>query len=251
MKYQEKKAMPETERADWRDDTLYDGRKDWSNRCWAWEFLRRNVKYQKLCAEKRRVSPHRKRKFAAEFGRCDLKPHYHSYGAKEDNENHWLSETIMRMKAHDEYDEKEQIAMFNLSPGDVAMVFNLGNTRYGGKAAITAQLNHAKTYLLKELIKFEVDLSEEQASKIQKPHRKLWPLLIRLYDAKVHCNASVEEIIQVLYTSEKEKGKELDPIEKIAIRKKISAHFKRAKEMVETGYLQLVALDFIQDRTEK
>jgi Family of unknown function (DUF6499) len=38
----------------WRTAAEYEGYKDWSNRRWAWEFLRRNRSYRELCDKLRR-----------------------------------------------------------------------------------------------------------------------------------------------------------------------------------------------------
>jgi hypothetical protein len=247
MSYSNKISVNEEKRLDWRDDSLYEGREDWSNRCWAWEFLRRNLKYQKLCTDTKWGPTTAKQYLGTEFGRINLKRHTFSYGAKEDNEEHWLSEGIIQMKPNDKNDS---IVVHHLSAGEVAIVFNLGSTLYSGKAAIAAQLYHAKKCLLNQLIKYEQKLPADKKPKIRKPHRDLWPLLLRLYDAKMHCNASADEIIKILYTSKRNKEKELDKLDKIAVGKKISTHFKLAKQMVDTGYLALIPLDFIQNRTK-
>lgn len=250
MRYQEKTAIKETERTNWRDDKLYEDREEWSNRCWAWEFLRRNKKYQEICNTVKSPSKIIKAKAAAEFGRCDLKMYTESYGAEEDNEEHWLSETVLRKKGYDKRDEKEQVAVFALQPGDVAMVFNLKLTEFGGLAAVTTQIEYAKKYLLDRVSNAKSSGLGIMPTSVKRPHREIWPKLIRLYDAKIRYNAPIEEIIDILYLSKADKGKQLSSQEKIPHRKTISEHLKIAKAMVEYRYLSLIPLDYVQDKPQ-
>jgi hypothetical protein len=250
MSYQDKKATDETIRTDWRDDTLYEGRKQWSNRCWAWEFLRRNEKYQEVCKTIKGPSKVRRAKAAAEFGRCDLKMYTQSYGVKEDSEKHWLSETVLRLKAYSDRDTEEQVAMFALQPGDVAMVFNLKHTEIGGLAAVTSQIEYAKKYLLEKVSNAQYSELGIMPTGVKRPHKEIWPTLLRLYDAKIRYDAPIDEIIDILYMSKADKGKQLSAQEKIPYRKTISEHLKLAKGMVEYRYLSLIPLDYVQDKPQ-
>ena len=232
---------------DWRDGSLYEDREEWSNRRWAWEFLRRNKKYQEVCKGIKGPSQAVRAKAAAEFGRCNLKMPYNSYNEREDNEKLWLSETVLRMKAYDKHDTEEQVATFPLQPGEVCMVFNLKHAENGGPAAVVTQIEYAKRFLLEEVKDAKYSSIGIKPTITKKPQRELWPKLLRLYDAKVHDNASVDEIIDILYLSKADKGKRLSPQEKIPFRKTISEHLKKAKDMVEFRYLSLIPLDYNKD----
>lgn len=225
---------------DWTNPASYINHESWTNKTWAWEFLRRNKEYQRKCKENAKENTEIKKALAKDFGRCNLKHFRRAYYPSEENEKLWLSETIVKKRTwHDTDDAKTEL---DLSRGEVALVFDLKQVRYGGTAAITTLLNHAKEILFKELQTYGKKLDADEKPSISKPRRKRFFLLLRLYDAKEHNKASNEDIMKILYASKLEKGKPISADKKIELGKTISADFIKAKKMVQSGYLSLVPL---------
>lgn len=257
-------------RPNWRDESSYPSEPEkWSYRRWAWEFLRRNPEYWEECNKvntepdwlasseagetvregngTRMMDLHRNKEVARRFGRCELKSCWEAYREEEDRERLWLSETVEEVRRWGP--SGDEIRM-ELKSGQVAIIFDLNRCVESGRSAMTPLLGHAKEILDRELVAYEMTLPEDRRSKIIKIRRDKLLLWLRLYDAE-HSGADRGEMAEVLY-SDKLKGPVRDRQHRLTeVRKRISADLKRANEMVESGYLGLVPLDSLQERSSR
>lgn len=256
-------------RPDWREAGSYPSEHDkWSYRRWAWEFLRRNPQYWEECSKintepdwlvsseagetvhergstRRMMDLHRNKEVARKYGRCELKSCWEAYRDEEDEERLWLSETVERVKRS--RPSGDEIRM-ELESGQVAIIFDLNRCIDSGRSAITSLLGHAKEVLDQELTAYEDTLPDGRRSKVNRIHRDKLVLWLRLYDAE-YSGADRGEMAQVLY-ADRLKGPTIDHQHRMTeVRQRISADLKRAREMVESGYLGLVPLDSLQDRS--
>lgn len=257
-------------RPNWRDESSYPSEPaKWSYRRWAWEFLRRNPRYWEECNKintepdwlasfeagetvregqgTRMMDLRRNEEVARRFGRCELKSCLEAYRDEEDHERLWLSETVEQIRRW--RPSGDEIRM-ELECGQVAIIFDLNRCIESGRSAMTPLLGHAKEILDRELVAYEKTLPQEQRSKVNRIRRDKLLLWLRLYDAE-HSGAERGEMAEILY-ADRLKGPARDYQHRITeVRKRISADLKRAREMVERGYLGLVPLDSLQERSSR
>lgn len=254
---------------DWRDRNAYEGYQDWSNRRWAWEFLRRNDEYRKTCA-RFRVTPARegrsasafgrkeeRKKAAAQFGRCDLKHYLEPYG-HDDKGRNWLAESIVDWAAGTS-DEGEQVEHF-LLPGQVSIVFDLTQTEVAGTAAIAVLMEHARQILDGELTRYvERHLKGPRGAAIRrdpnlkpkpkhyKPKRDVETRLkwLRIYDALEIQGAPRRDVIEEYFSHLT--GDPNDPEGgKVAGIKALSKTYRRAVDIVMGEYKEWIPLDYLR-----
>lgn len=234
-------------RPNWSDAATYPDPAKWSYRRWAWEFLRRNKDYVAATKKGRVRLPKEKALVAQKFGRSDFKPYYEEY-LDDDAGHHWLPEAILKKTVWYEEGAKDG-DVTGLSIGEVALVFDLSQTLKGGTTAITSLLAHARKILLGEFEHYEETFAKGGGPKMFKPRRSsLFPLL-RLHDAIVHAAAQEEEVVRVLYRSFFIEKNNPSEAEILKAGDQMKRDFTRAKKLVDGGYLTLVPLDSIQERT--
>ena len=227
-------------RPDWNDLTTYPKNPEsWSFSRWAWEFLRRNEKFQTACDAESNMSAQQRQTTAREFGLTEYK-HFkepHGSGAK----CIWLSESICKYELGTNQGDRFELT---LNRGEVALVFDLMQVKVGGLAAIDAQLYTART----TLIEFLKEIDEKPASR-RVTKDGLFELL-RVYDGVDHSGKSQSEVARVLYPEafvETLNGSD-DRAE--GARKKVHDQLKRARKMVASGYLALPSRDYRTDRSK-
>lgn len=257
-------------RPNWRDASSYPPeRNTWSYRAWAWEFLRRNPDYwiesnsidlqpdwlaafeageaAREWSSARMKDLSRGRELARRFGRCELKSCWEAYRKEEDDERLWLSETVEQASSW--RPPRDEIRM-ELEQGQVAIIFDLNRCIESGRSAMTSMLGHAKEILGRELAAYEESQSEERRSKVNRIRRNKLFLWLRLYDAE-YSRADRGEMAEILY-ADRLKGPATDQQYRMTeVRKRISADLNRAREMVQSGYLGLVPLDSLQERSPR
>lgn len=228
-------------RPDWNDLSTYPKNPEsWSFSRWAWEFLRRNEKFQAACDAESNSSALQRQTTAREFGLAEYK-HF-----KEDHRFPtkciWLSESICKYQLG--FDKGDKVE-FTLNRGEGALVFDLMQVKVGGLAAIDAQLYTART----TLIEFLEEIDEKPASR-RVTKDGLFEIL-RVYDGVVHSGKLQSEVARVLYPDafvETPTGQSDDRAE--GARKKVHDQLKRAHKMVESGYLALPSRDYRTDRSK-
>jgi hypothetical protein len=222
------------------NELLYVGYQSWSHRRWAWEFLRRNPEYAKSMNETHESSSTR----AKRFGRVEYKLPDSEYGL-DDESRLWLSEIV------DEFyicktDKRRERSRLSLKKEDALIVINLEKTVKTGRTAINSILSDLKGRLNNALdqIEKEREALDMRAPKIVRPRRLLLIDRLKIFDA-YQCGASEEQIIRMITKKAPPTGDKLK-----ALRTKIKRAKLRATEMVNGGYLSLVPLDYIQNKSK-
>jgi len=236
------------QRPNWDDERAYEISSDWSYRRWAWEFLRRNPEYQAIKPNSR--GPGFKDLYAR-FGRTSLKPFDQHYDlpTRGDQMRAWLPERHSGFRSVLRPFEEQKIEL-TIGRGKVAVLLDLNQTIRAGKAAIDSMLSHVKADLMGELERYEQALKKkgEVVPSIKKPRRDKLLIRLRILDA-MFANASDEQMILKLYDPYR-KTKKLPAGDDLAReRRKLSIDKKRAKDLMNGGYLELVPLDYLQDKT--
>ncbi|PLZ01568.1 hypothetical protein CY652_15780 [Burkholderia sp. WAC0059] len=144
------------------------------------------------------------------------------------------------------------MAQMELQRGQVALIFDLNHCLRSGKAAKSSMLAHAKQILDRELEIYDSQLPAELQSSSPKVHRAKLFVWLRLYDAIEYAKAERGEVAKVLYKSRLvDEGSEDFQHRMDEAGKRISADLIRAREMVDGGYLELVPLDSLQERSSR
>lgn len=228
-------------RPEWnKEDTYPVGWNDWSYSRWAWEFLRRNTKFQEACERLLNAPEERQRAMARSFGLLEFK--YFKEPHRDGNGCFWLPEAICKV-----HPGKDKVinAMVRLNPGEVALVFDLNLVGKVGMSTLDAQLCNARAILEQNRQEFGI---QERSSKVTK--RSLFRLL-RVYDGVVYSGNSVASV-----------ARELEPDNFKAINgrtsdlsasatKRVGDQLKRAIRMVEDDYILLPSRDYIQNRSKR
>ncbi|MFC0351792.1 DNA -binding domain-containing protein [Undibacterium danionis] len=222
------------------NDLLYVGHENWSHRRWAWEFLRRNSEYAKSPTELHESMSARARR----FGRVEYKLPDSEYGL-DDESRLWLAEIV-----DDFYvcktDKRREASRLSLKNEDAFIIINLEKTVKTGRTAINSILSDLKGKLNNALdqIEKEREALDMRGPKIVKPRRHLLIHRLKLFDA-YSCGASEEQIIRMITKKAPPTGEKLK-----AIRARIKRTMLHAVEMVNGGYLSLVPLDYIQNKSK-
>jgi hypothetical protein len=230
---------------DWSQGVSYEGNENWSYRRWAWEFLRRNPGYQQINSHRSVIE--KSDTEARAFGRASYKQPDSEYG-DDDQHRLWLAESVLEFRSFRDCNGSH--FQFPVEAGRIFIVFDLMQTIDAGRAAIGAMLADAKVRINNELDRLgeEMKWTENRAPKIIKPRRdKLIHWLI-LCDACQY-GAPDEQKIRLLYPKQCLNGKFPVGEQLETIRTRIRRDEQRALEMLSYGYLSLVPLDHIQDKS--
>ena len=237
----------------------------WSNRRWAWEFLRRNPEYIQACEEigisvgKKVAGPRygKSESIARTFGRLKLKHYLEPYG-NDDATRNWTVESVIES---DSGNDKIGRGEYELPPGWVSMLFDLSEIDTAGTASITAMLGHAKEILLAEAKKHNARdkvgpalAGSRPEARARRPDRnpEARLLLLQVFDALEIYQTTTTKVAEKLVTATIEEADETDQVEASQkAEKKLSKLRVKARGYVNRGYLSLVPLDYIQDGSKK
>jgi hypothetical protein len=254
----------------WRNKAEYEGYGKWSDRRWAWEFLRRNPDYRALCDEiVRTAGPLQRAAFASlksrakaeKFGRIDLKNYKSSYG-NDDQKVHWIAEAAT--PADWDSQQKVQNEPWSIdetaSVRKVELVFDINEVLVAGAAVLDAFLHQARHHLTESLNQYKAELSSarrrQEPEKIKKrrgglprgDERRL--LLLRTYDATELEGLKGPKVIDVLYAHVK--GDQTDPEgPRTAKLKRYSACLDDARQIVSGRYREFVPQDILRNNSPK
>lgn len=238
------------QRPDWRAADAYIGSAQWTGRRWAWEFLRRNPEYQA-------VSEKSVPTLAARFGVVRMKSYQEEYTPEMEHGGFWSVEHVGVIRPGLNRSTK------TLEDSELALVFDLDHINKMGQGAIHVMLAACKRTLEKELLRVTIGgpargpMIRERFVRPGRPgvkgvrHFRLLHLL-RLLDA-TQKKASDEEIITLLYLQYRNVltcGLGASH-ESAMARDKVSEDKKTATLLMESGYLELIPRDYIQDRRIK
>lgn len=239
------------QRPDWRDANAHSLSGEWTGRRWAWEFLRRNPNYQA-------VSGKSMPGLAAEFGVALMKPHQEDYTSEMESSGFWAVERLRFFRSGTVNSLSRPLAA-----SELALVFDLEHINKMGQAAIHVMLAKCKQALEEELLRVTVGRSI-RGPKIREQFVEPGRLrvkgvngyrllhLLRLLDA-TQKNASDHEIIATLYPQYAHAlNSEIASSHELAMaREKMSEDKKTAFGIMESGYLELIPRDYIQNRRLK
>ena len=228
-------------RPEWNKvDTYPQDFNDWTYSRWAWEFLRRNVKFQEDCERVLHGSLEQRRTMARSFGLAEYK--YFKEPHLVGDRCIWLPEAICKYKPGG---DKEISTMIRLKPGEVALVFDLNLIEQVGASTLDAQLYTARTVLEEYRIQFGI---KERKSKVTK--RNLFKLL-RVYDGVVYSENKPAVVARELYPDDFKatNGRASDLA--ASATQRVADQLKRAKRMVGEDYILLPSRDYIQNRSKK
>jgi hypothetical protein len=220
----------------WNDVSSYPDHTTWSFSRWAWEFLRRNVEFIAECERAMDDdSPDIKKGVANKFGLRDFKPFNQNFEWGVIPE--WLNilPEVLASPLVGVYPIKETV-----KPGRVVLSFDL-NEMLKNRPVLDAQLFNAQVYLQGRLAEFAT--LNGRAIRSPRPHKSVLFDYLRVYDARVDAKVGENRIIAMELFPD-EYGIEND----YAGERRVSTYFKRAKEFVESSYLELPAKDYIQNR---
>jgi hypothetical protein len=222
-------------------------------RAFAWEFLRRNLDYQReseLALSRGTLA--QQVAVATKFGLSELVPYTSAY--EPGRTFLWLAETVCEPPILPNK-EKKAFSMPSLRKGEVALVFDLDATVSAGPAAISAYLYAARTMLLAERQKYLKSLKQDDgrtvrmvSPKIRKVKLLPW---VRTYDAVVHEKVQPEEVARVMYPDDFVPDKFTKRTKERAARARVLEDLARANSLVRDEYLALVPLDYLQDKSKK
>lgn len=238
------------QRPDWRSVDAYIGSAQWTGRRWAWEFLRRNPEYQAV-SEKSTPT------LGARFGVVRMKSYQEEYTLEMERGGFWAVEHlgVIRPGANS--------STTTLTGSELALVFDLDHINKMGQGAIHVMLAACKQALENELLRVTIGGSG-RGPKIRERfiepgrlgvkgvrHFRLLHLL-RLLDA-TQKKAADEEIITLLYPQYRGAlTSGLGPSHEFAMaREKLLEDKKTSGLLMESGYLELIPRDYIQDRRIK
>ncbi len=239
-------------RPDWRDLESYRiDPKSYSYRAYAWEFLRRNLTFQsESTVALEGNTPRQWETVATKYGLRELIWYTEPYDPGE-SEFFWLAEALCEPPFVHEKGARN--VLHHLRPGEVALVFDLDATVGSGPASITAFLQHARKLLIDERIRYLKSLpSSNRKIRFTSPRIRKSKLLtyLRTYDAVVHAGVTQKAAAQILYPNDfvPDAGKKTKAR---AAETRISADLAKAKQLVESEYLALIPLDYLQDKSKR
>lgn len=233
-------SLDQGARADWTKLSNYASHESWSYRRWAWEFLRRNPFYQR---DSHKTGP-MSQASAWKYGRENMKNYRATYKDEEDALRCWLPEFVVDMDAC--HSPAGKSVTYDLERGEVALVFDLRRVVSGGRAAMRSMIANATLDLYSELEKFENSLlrAGDRVPKIIKPRPVKLLLRLRMCDA-MWKRATDEELMRVFYPGNYLKGSSPTPERRAQTIRKIREDQRAAIQLMESGYLELVPLDYL------
>jgi hypothetical protein len=216
---------------DWKDSEAYGDVASWSDRRWAWEFLRRNAAYQDI----RTVGgpPSVQLKVGREFGRAKVRPYWSEYSTEEERDDVWLFDRVIVEQGWDGFDTKPQTP---LATTEIAIKLDLFVAMSSGEAARNILVEKIKLLLDEQMAdRWGEDGFPDRATR--RPSNSELFQYLRLVDAG---NTSALELAPFLYPEYCTASKIADRVLVTCGASNISRQRNRAKMMVNGGYLCLV-----------
>jgi len=241
-------------RPKWNEPESYElDAKEVCYRTFAWEFLRRNLDFQReSAAALASGSLSQKAAVATKYGLSELVPYTSAY--EPGSTFLWLAEAICEPPIVPNR-SKKAFAMQPLKEGEVGLIFDLDATVSAGPSAIAAYLYNARTILLAERQKYlsALPASESRTIRVLSPKIrkvKLFPWL-RTYDAIVHEGISPEQTAKILYPDDFVPDKFTKKTREVTACNRVLDDLERAKSLVKDEYLALVPLDYLQNKSKR
>lgn len=226
-------------RPDWDRSESYPANPDeWEWRRWAWEFLRRNEKYQDECDELADGTNRAKQAMGRRWGLGDYKHFRDPYG--DEQATMWLSEAFCEYEVGAPEGKEYRVT---LKQNEVALVFDLNHVAVAGTSALDSLLRGARTVLKEYMAELKIEPPDVRVSR-----SGLFETL-RAYDALVYAKASPTDVARLLRPDAF--GPSGDTTSQDAARKYVNDLFERGRALVlNKGYLRLPTRDYIDDRSK-
>lgn len=240
--------------SDWKNSESYRfDPKTLSYRGYAWEFLRRNPKFQDEGTRALASGSGREREqVACKFGLRDLVSYRHDYVPGEP-ELVWLAEALCEPPVVHRKGKANSIQTYQL--GQVALIFDLDATVTSGPAAIDAYLWDARRTLMEERNRYISTLSssDERVVRVKSPSIRKAKLFtwLRTYDAIECMGVSQKEAAKILYPEDFVPEPFTKKTKELTAQKRVSDDRRRAMSLVDNEYLSLVPLDYLQDKSKR
>lgn len=238
--------------AGWDDDGFYQKAESWSFKRIAWEFLRRNPKYQEECDRLKPVrGPRQKRwpEVARAYGRLSLDSYRMDLVDDERHPSGWFEGFELVGGYEDERLPEDRV--YTLRDGKIAILFDLDSTARAGNAVIKSAMERIEKSLRLEAHHYasrhEVDSewgnsgAVKKANMFKPPSKTLLLRYLRLYDAIEIFQVSHREVMK--FYGSRYADFDNDPLFRIAVKKKISKNLNEAKRYVDEKYITLLPLD--------
>lgn len=160
------------------DDSKYAGCESWTNKRWAWEFLRRNMNFRSACdALDDNATSKVKRNIARKFGLVDFK-HYQEIFTSDDGQvgaPKFISKAVMRIRP-ERQDDSSWKRRVTIKPNQLAIRFDLRQAIEDDRI-LDAQIQSARKILERELNSWR---SAENITPKTGRNRPLHRLLVQL-----------------------------------------------------------------------
>ena len=211
--------------ADGTSEAQYAGHEAWSNRKWAWEFLRRNVQFREACdALGESSGKHEQELICERFGITWFRDY------RDRVKGRFPSFVPGSISSWSKIDGPKYTLVglpTQLKPGEVLIRFNLLPALSNARA-LTAQLERAKSRLESRL-KYLADASGKPLV-VEKPKRDNFLVAIRMSDAK-DAGMSRAAIARMLFPDVVKGASNAEAADYFKSR------YRSARELIDTGYL--------------
>lgn len=212
----------------------YKGYKGWSNRQWAWAFLRRNDEFQRRCRAAKTEGD--QQEVADDFGLKRFKDYREAYASKSRGGNR----PIFKAGAISSWSNvgKEHAPKrhnVTLAHGQALIRFDL-DAALTSPRGLRVQLANAQKRIEARIAQYR-EATGKQAGKAASPHRDLFIRHLRLLDL-LHAKHTDEQALAIVNET-RLNGEAMDANIKNDLRK----HIEQAKYYAERGYIDIALMN--------
>lgn len=218
---------------DWKNPKAYGDTTSWSDRRWAWEFLRRNEDYQRIGIVG--GPPAAQLNKGRKFGRAKVRPYWSEYSKAEEGTDVWLFDRVIAEHGWDGFDTRPQTP---LAATEMVIKLDLSIVMASGEAALNILMDKIKKTVIAEM-KDRWGEDGFPESPVRQPKENDLFQYLRLVDAG---GASASELAPFLYGQYCTPSGEADPLLITMGASHISRQRSAARRMVKEGYLRLVPI---------
>lgn len=224
--------MTKIDRPDGMDTKKYAGAKKWTNKRWAWEFLRRNTEFLAACKKlKTQPSAEEEAGVAEKFGLLKFKNCAEPYKGRG-----WAVPKFVRSRVHYRVRLTEQdpeVYKRKLKVGELVVRFSLEDA-LNNAAVVDAKIRAAANVARKRLK--ELEKARQTTAKSKRiGHDADWVKMLRVLDAHAAKKSSAE-MAKAIYPKES-RGEQKSNAELTDFMKDRK---KRALALARAGYLDIV-----------
>lgn len=217
---------------DWRVSESYGDTLSWSNRRWAWEFLRRNPAYQAINRFEG-WPPHLQLQHGQPFGRKKIRAYWRDFDNSEEEPGVWLLDQVDVTHGWDDWGTSKQR---ELRETEISLTFDLAVLARSGEAGMTSLMNRLRAVVSAQLQEHG-DAAKFPVTLARRPSIAELFLYLRIFDAGA---TRAADLIPHLYPQYCQSPGVPSPDAHITAASVVSRNRKKARELVESEYLCLV-----------